>query len=115
MGKERRAAALSDPKTRNPQLNLSSLKGEARKTLKDEISRTIQLDLWNWVVQQPPENLVLLDEHDRTFFFCPRVQFYLIIISSCPIRPTPGNSLQYSTADKRFVCQPNSMVLSNPF
>ncbi|KAJ7839405.1 hypothetical protein B0H13DRAFT_2239608 [Mycena leptocephala] len=49
MGKERRAAALSDPKTRNPQLNLSSLKGEARKTLKDEISRTIQLDLWNWV------------------------------------------------------------------
>jgi hypothetical protein len=73
MGKERRAAALSDPKTRNLQLNLFSLKGEARTALKDEISRKIQLDLWSWVVQQPPESFALLDEHDRTFFFCSRV------------------------------------------
>ncbi|KAJ7834421.1 hypothetical protein B0H13DRAFT_2240221 [Mycena leptocephala] len=107
MGKERRAAALSDPKTRNPQLNLSSLKGEARKTLKDEISRTIQLDLWNWVVQQPPENLALLDEHDPARSdLRPGIHFNILLQTRGidPHRDTPAEILHtYLLGNDKYV------------
>ncbi|KAJ7083339.1 hypothetical protein B0H15DRAFT_785013 [Mycena belliarum] len=65
MGKEKRAIALSDPKTRDPRLNRASLKGDDRVAVKDEITRRIQQELWDWVVQQPAESFALLPEHDQ--------------------------------------------------
>ncbi|KAJ7868048.1 hypothetical protein B0H14DRAFT_3861606 [Mycena olivaceomarginata] len=62
MGKGFRAIQITDPQTRDPRLN--TLKGEDRKIVKDEISRQIQLDLWNWVIQQPPESYALLSADD---------------------------------------------------
>ncbi|KAJ7861538.1 hypothetical protein B0H14DRAFT_3134513 [Mycena olivaceomarginata] len=62
MGKGFRAIQITDPQTRDPRVN--TLKGEDRKIVKDEISRQIQLDLWNWVIQQPPESYALLSADD---------------------------------------------------
>lgn len=67
MGKGFRAIQITDPQTRDPRLN--TLKGEDRKIVKDEISHQIQLDLWNWVIQQPPESYVLLSADDRTYLY----------------------------------------------
>ncbi|KAJ7795971.1 hypothetical protein B0H14DRAFT_2391105 [Mycena olivaceomarginata] len=36
------------------------LKGDARKSVKQEILRMIQLELWDWVVSQPNESFLLL-------------------------------------------------------
>ncbi|KAJ7306731.1 hypothetical protein DFH08DRAFT_824682 [Mycena albidolilacea] len=64
MSKERQAVQMRDRQTRDPRLNQASLKGDARKAVKQEISRRIQLELWDWVVSQPNESFLLLSADD---------------------------------------------------
>ncbi|KAF5384429.1 hypothetical protein D9615_003465 [Tricholomella constricta] len=59
-----RACRISNPATRDVRLNRTSLKGEARQQVKLSIEHEIQLELWNWVVKQPPESYSCLEEND---------------------------------------------------
>ncbi|KAJ7908106.1 hypothetical protein B0H13DRAFT_2233350 [Mycena leptocephala] len=54
---------LSNRDTRDAELNNPNCKGLARSTLKERIKNRIQRDLWDWVVQQPNE-FILLPEND---------------------------------------------------
>ncbi|KAJ6600531.1 hypothetical protein DFH09DRAFT_1257967 [Mycena vulgaris] len=88
LGKERRLIELSDRRTRDPRLNSTALKGEARTAVKDEILRRIQQELWDWVIQQPAESFALLDEYDRVD----------------PHRDTPGEILHtYLLGNDRYI------------
>jgi hypothetical protein len=55
---------LSNRDTRDPELNNPNCKGLARSTLKERIKNRIQRDLWDWIVQQLNE-FILLPENDR--------------------------------------------------
>ncbi|KAF5374429.1 hypothetical protein D9615_009052 [Tricholomella constricta] len=59
-----RARRISDPITRDVRLKRTSLKGEARQQVKLSIEHEIQLELWNWVIKQPPESYACLEEND---------------------------------------------------
>ncbi|KAJ7893639.1 hypothetical protein B0H14DRAFT_2559622 [Mycena olivaceomarginata] len=52
-----------DRTTRDPELNKDSYKGDERTALKMKIKRRIQKELWDWVVQQRNE-FILLPEND---------------------------------------------------
>jgi hypothetical protein len=55
---------ISNKHTCDPRLNDTQCKGEERAALKDAIKFRIQKELWDWVVQQPNE-FILLPENDR--------------------------------------------------
>jgi hypothetical protein len=55
---------ISNKHTCDPRLNDAQCKGEERAVLKDAIKFRIQKELWDWVVQQPNE-FILLPENDR--------------------------------------------------
>ncbi|THV05527.1 hypothetical protein K435DRAFT_892109 [Dendrothele bispora CBS 962.96] len=63
--KEHYKERIKNPDTRDPRLNSKSLKGDGRKLLVEEISRKIQLELWNWVIQQPQGSYEKLAINDR--------------------------------------------------
>ncbi|KAJ7182641.1 hypothetical protein C8R43DRAFT_1083606 [Mycena crocata] len=95
MGKERRYIQLRDRTTRDPRLNKPSLKGDARKAVKAEISRQIQQDLWDWVVRQTPESYALLAADDRID----------------PHRDTPGEILHtYLLGNDKYVWHDTTKV-----
>ncbi|KAJ7893949.1 hypothetical protein B0H14DRAFT_3125733 [Mycena olivaceomarginata] len=50
---------LSNKDTRDSRLNNSQLKGEERIALKANIKHRIQKELWDWVIQQPGEFILL--------------------------------------------------------
>jgi hypothetical protein len=55
---------LSNKDTRDSRLNNPQLKGEERIALKANIKHRIQKELWDWVIQQPGE-FILLPANDR--------------------------------------------------
>ncbi|KAK7008238.1 hypothetical protein R3P38DRAFT_2948527 [Favolaschia claudopus] len=64
IGRERRNTELTDPKTRDSRLNNPAVKGDAKASIRLEIIRRIQQELWDWVITQPPESYSLLDRTD---------------------------------------------------
>jgi len=65
--KEREKQQIKNPDTRNSQLNNKTLKGDDRKLLIEKISQGIQLELWDWVIQQPQSSYEKLAVDDRKF------------------------------------------------
>ncbi|KAK7433873.1 hypothetical protein VKT23_020498 [Stygiomarasmius scandens] len=65
--KEREKQQIKNPDTRNSQLNNKTLKGDDRKLLIEKISQGIQLELWDWVIQQPQSSYEKLAIDDRKF------------------------------------------------
>lgn len=51
--------------TRAPELNDKAIKNEARKAIILQLTRKIQMELWDWVIQQPESSYVNLAEDDR--------------------------------------------------
>ncbi|KAJ7436399.1 hypothetical protein FB451DRAFT_1344639 [Mycena latifolia] len=87
---------------------------DARAAVKEEISLKIQKDLWDWVVQQPPESFAKLDENDHMFLSAslsparldlrPGVHFNLLLKTRDPHRDTPGEILHtYLLGNDKYV------------
>ncbi|KAF8064464.1 hypothetical protein FPV67DRAFT_1672161 [Lyophyllum atratum] len=62
--KQLRASRITDTETRDARLKDPALQDEARKVMKTTIGCEIQLELWNWVIQQPSESYLRLKEND---------------------------------------------------
>ncbi|THU81202.1 hypothetical protein K435DRAFT_565165, partial [Dendrothele bispora CBS 962.96] len=94
--KEHYKERIKNPDTRDPQLNSKSLKGDGRKLLVEEISREIQLELWNWVIQQPQGSYEKLAINDPRRNDLRPGDHYNILLETRGIDPhldTPGELL----------------------
>jgi hypothetical protein len=72
--RQRQQELLFDRETRDPKLNERMSKKD-RKDLKEKIKRTIQTELWSWIVTQPPSSFEKLAENDRGCFLSSSVLF----------------------------------------
>ncbi|THU75815.1 hypothetical protein K435DRAFT_706355, partial [Dendrothele bispora CBS 962.96] len=94
--KEHDKEQIKNPDTRDPRLNSKSLKGDGRKLVVEEISREIQLELWNWVIQQPQESYEKLAVNDPGRNDLRPGDHYNILLETRGIDPhldTPGELL----------------------
>lgn len=54
LAREQQDVCMKDTVTRDPRLNDKAIKGDARKTIKLQITAVIQDDLWNRLLELPP-------------------------------------------------------------
>lgn len=59
--RELQTEQLTNVATRDPRLNQKTLKGDARKAVKDEITRAIQTQVFAWLLKQPRDRYDALD------------------------------------------------------
>jgi len=68
---------LSDPTTRDPQLNDRTLKGANRKAVELSIKLEIQKMLFGWLLTQPPHQYDMLPINSRESFVA-RFEIYFL-------------------------------------
>ncbi|KAF9013807.1 hypothetical protein BDZ89DRAFT_1166951 [Hymenopellis radicata] len=107
---------IKDPQTRDPRLNSSSLKGDARKELVGALKSTMQTELWDWVIQQPSEAYAKLANDDpgrHDLRAGDHFNALLVLRGIDPHRDTPGEILHtYLLGNDKYVWHDTSKTWS---